>query len=106
MSKVASINARLPGFTSVRRLCFEDESDGRCTVELVLVHERETSRTITLKCLDVVALRITAFGGGLTQIACLKAMDIRDQQLDRQNYAFVDLEHDTVSWRCRDVEVI
>ena len=105
MDTITATNSRLLGFTIVRRLSFEAAADGECSLELVLAHESYGDRTLTIRCLGVVALRVADLGGGLSQICGLNVQDISAQQWDRQHYAFVDLEHDVVYWRCRGITI-
>jgi hypothetical protein len=97
--KIEEINKRLFGFTDVLRLDLRQNAvDGSYDMEIVLANS--SGSTTTLSCADISGLRLTGFGGGLTQILGLRGTDVRLDQLDRVNIHFSDSERDAIAFDC------
>jgi hypothetical protein len=93
--------------TLVRRFHFStDLRSGECTLELELAEsEQPDSRAAVLIFSGVSQLSLTDFGGGVTQLLCLRATDIRDKQLDRLNLSVSDVERNSISFLCQSAQV-
>jgi len=101
---VEQINEALAGFTDIEELSLGPRSrQERYDLRVVLTDAR--GGRIALNCGDVSGLKITDFGGGLSQILCLRAEDVRSRRLDRVSFHFADKERDTVAFDCATVDV-
>jgi hypothetical protein len=104
MSKAESINEALRGFTDVMGLSLIiDPVSGKYQLTLELADAG--SRSIHLRCADVSSLRLSAFGGGLTQFLQFRCCDVSSQQLDRVALRFSDNENETVLFDCARCEI-
>lgn len=106
--KSEELNKKLRGFTTVLRLEFSVElPSGSCTLTLELTQSAVgKGDVLVVEFLDVAALSLRDFGGGLTQLLLLQVTDISDKQLDRRNYEMRELERDAISFVCRDFRVL
>jgi hypothetical protein len=97
---------RLSGFTQLRELNLSvDPQDGSCTLCFVLSKlDSNDSSDISVACSDVQRLNLSAVGS-TPQLMFLKVEDISSQQLDRVNYSVEEIEHETISFVCRSVEL-
>jgi len=102
-----ALNLALPAYTTVLSANFEAEPDWSARLTLTLqANPATTPDTLRLTCCGVAGLSLHGFGGGLTQVLCLRGTDIRDQQLDRLNFAFTDLEENVIAFQCRTFEFV
>ena len=105
--KSKELNDKWRGFTTVLRLEFSVElPSGSCTLSLELMRGVEKGDVLAVEFLDVAALSLKDFGGGMTQLLLLRVDDIMDKQLDRRNYEVRELERDSLSFVCRDFRVL
>ena len=106
-SSATALNEALAGYTQVEALLFETESAGH--VHRLTLHLRRSEReSAPLRVVfhGVTGLALSEFGGGLTQILCLRAADISERQLDRVGFEVTERERGVLSFRCRSFEVI
>ena len=103
MPDVEALNDRVRGFTTVEALTFDcDLADNACRLELTLRrHLVGQGQRLVVVFHGVSGLALSGFGGGLTQIMCLRAVDVRSAQHDRINFEVRDLENEAMSFRCR-----
>jgi hypothetical protein len=106
--KSKELNEKWRGFTTVLRLEFSVElPSGSCTLTLELMRgDIGKGEVLVVEFLDVAALSLKDFGGGLTQLLLLRVDDIMYKQLDRRNYEVRELERDSLSFVCRDFRVL
>jgi hypothetical protein len=106
--KSKELNERWRGFTTVLRLKFSvDLPSGSCTLTVELMRgDIGKGEVLVVEFLDVAALSLKDFGGGLTQLLLLHVDDISHKQLDRRNYEVRELERDSLSFVCRDFRVL
>jgi len=105
MSTPASINADLAIATIVKRMEFtSDVRTGRCSLVLELLDDdrRPTARVVA-EAHGVAELSTLGFGGGVTQVLCLRARDVSDQQHDRVRFVLEDLENGALSLKCEEL---
>lgn len=105
MSTPASINADLAIATIVKRMEFTtDVRTGRCSLVLELLDDehRPTAR-IVAEARGVSEWRTQGLGGGITQLLCLRARDVTNQQHDRVKFVLEDLENGALSLRCEEL---
>jgi len=86
----SQVNNAIASFTDVVELKISRSAGSG--YELTLVLENSDRAGAKLECSDVSNLTIAEFGGGLTQLLCLRAEDVRAAQLDRVALRFADLE--------------
>ena len=106
--KSKELNEKWRGFTTVLRLEFSvDLPSGSCTLTLELARsDMGKGEVLVVEFLDVAALSLKDFGGGLTQLLLLHVDDITYKQLDRRNYEVRELERDSLSFFCRDFRLL
>ncbi len=105
MSTLSSINDDLSIATIVLRMEFTTEMrTGRCSlaVELLDDNRRPTARVL-VEAGGVSDLSARCLGGGITQLACLRATDVSDQQHDGVRFLLEDLEHGALSLKCDEL---
>ena len=96
---VVEINVALAGFADVEELSLGPRSpEGRYDLRIVLSDPKRN--TVVLNCGDVSSLKIADFGGGLSQFLCLRAVDLRDRQLDKVMFHFSDEERNAIEFDC------
>jgi hypothetical protein len=99
------INEALRGYTEVVKLSLEaDRTSGM--YELTLSLANSEGHLITLTCHDVSSLRLSDFGGGLTQFLTLRVEDVVAQQLDRIALHFADLERGAIAFDCSAADIV
>jgi hypothetical protein len=104
-TSVDEINEDLKGFSSLVELGLTSEQSlGKYDLKIILANDE--GRTLLLHCKDVSSLRLSEFGGGLTQILALRCEDVRAQQHDRVTIHFADLERDTLNFNCLSAIVL
>ena len=105
MSTPTLINADLALATIVRRMEFTtDVRTGRCSLMLQLLDDdRHATIEITAKAHGVSELNAQGLGGGITQLLCLRARDVSDQQQDRMHFVLEDLENGALSLKCEEL---
>ncbi len=93
----------LDEYTDLRRLEFvETDECGAYDLRLHLASNRDPRRTLRLTLLDVSQLSLSGFGGGLTQLLCIRVLTV-DDGLDRIRFRVEDLERQSLRAACRDV---
>ena len=97
------VNNAIASFTDVVELKISRSAGSG--YELTLVLENSDRAGAKLECSDVSNLTIAEFGGGLTQLLCLRAEDERAAQLDRVALRFSDLERGTIAFDCSSASV-
>ena len=105
--RIEDMNRELRGQTYVKQLEFECEFEsGVCSVRIVLARSAsENSPGVIAAFTGVTGLSIRSFGGGITQVMCLRLKDVTSEQMDRVSYALEELEHGNIVLRCRDAAV-
>jgi hypothetical protein len=100
-----AFQGELHGFTILERLeFFVEPGSGIGTLLLHLSRDSSTNTDMVRARFDgVTGLSAKNLGGGLTQLLYLVVEDIRDQRLDRLNYAVAEVEKDSIRFMCRDV---
>ena len=97
------INHAISGFTDVSELSLSiNHREGKYDMTLVLSNSKD--EIVILKCQDVSNLRVSDFGGGLTQFMCLRSQDVSERQLDRVCFQFVELEKGAIAFHCASAE--
>lgn len=92
------------GFIFLRAFHFNVEPEtGNCTLVIELAEsEFLNSPLISLEFSKVSNLALKDFGGGATQLLCLRLESIAYQQLDQVNYFVNELERGVLSFFCQD----
>ena len=105
MRTPASINADLASATIIRRLEFStDLRSGRCSLVLDLLDDHRCPTTrIIVEARGVSEWQTQGLGGGITQLMCLCAKDVSDQQHDRVRIFLEDLENGALSLKCEEL---
>jgi hypothetical protein len=105
MGKAERINDALAGFTDVVELSLTiDPASSKYLLTIKLADQR--FRSIVLRCADASALKLNAFGGGLTQFLQLRCLDVSSEQLDRVTLHFSDDDGKAIAFNCADCEVM
>lgn len=98
---VESANEQLSGYTDVLFLEFSSEAGPRsCTVSITLLNGCRDGSNITLTCSDVGRFSLSEFGGGLTQLLCLRIRSIAHEGRDRARFVVEDLERQAIWFEC------
>ena len=102
------LNHVLEGLTCVSSFSFEtDRASGVCTLHLELTDDlRRSTRRVKLSCVNVSNLTLREWGGGPTQLMCLRIEDLRSRQWDRISYRVVDLEDGRLEFLCKSIEAV
>jgi hypothetical protein len=105
MSTPISINADLAIATIVRRMVFTtDVRTGRCSLVLELLDDdRRPKIRVVAEAHGVSDWSAQGFGGGITQLLCLRARDVSDQQHDRVKFILEDIENKALSLKCEEL---
>jgi hypothetical protein len=105
MTTPASINTDLAIATIVKRIEFtSDERTGRCSLVLELLNDdRRSTARVVVEAHGVTEWRTLGLGGGVTQLLCLRASDVSDQQHDRVRFVLEDLENGALSLKCEEL---
>jgi hypothetical protein len=105
MNDVESINADLVVATIVRKMEFSTDSQtGRCSVILEMVDDgRRPTAAIVAEAHGVSELKTQGFGGGITQMLCLRARYVGDLQHDRIRFVLEDLEDGRLFLKCEQL---
>lgn len=99
-------SGKLAGYTTVNSLEFKFDPV-RSVCDLSLELENPTTRTsIALLLRGISDLMLKEFGGGLTQLLCLRIKDIRESQLDRLNFEVSEMGRGILKCQCRDFEIL
>lgn len=103
VKEVEGLNSLLNRLTIVERLEFRmSDALGEYSITLDLIDdERGPYQRIRLNLKGVGEFRAAEFGGGITQIGCLRIRDIHDLQHDRYGFILEDLEDRTFFLKCR-----
>jgi hypothetical protein len=98
---------QLTGFTLVRSLTLSvDPTSGAYELRLLLSENESTaSRVVSARFKDVARLSLRNFGGGWAQLLYLTVEDRSTDQHENVRYAVRDVENDTISFVCSDVDV-
>lgn len=103
-----ALNTALRGMSALRR--FDLSADDFCIDYTLLLglsaDEKSRKRYLLVAFYGVWRLQTVNFGGGLTQILCLRVSDIRDRGLDRSYFQVSDLERGNVSFMCKSFQII
>lgn len=104
MQSLRELNEALARLTVVSRMEFGvDPSSGDCTLILELRYSPANGGAgVRLFLRGVQSLSVSGFGGGTTQLKCLRGRDARAEQHDRINFVFEDLEDRALAARCTD----
>ena len=107
MVDVPHLNSRLAVLTVVLNLLFSSEGDDFvCDLTVLLASDPATDfKTAVLECKGISNFSLRGFGGGLTQVTCLRVEDLRASQLDGLRYRVRDLQVDSFDLLCRHVEL-
>lgn len=98
-------NDRLVGYTEVLSFGFESEpGTWTCSASITLFGDNHPG-TLVLTCFDVSRLSLSGFGGGLTQLLCLRIRSVEDKGWDRVNFVVEDLERQSIWFECRDFQI-
>jgi hypothetical protein len=89
-------------FNIVDRLEFVCDSDGACSLSIVL---RSETAKIQADFMDVSQLELSEFGGGLTQLLQLKVTDVSADQLDRVRFRVTESERQMISFSCHEMRI-
>ena len=101
---VHSANLLLTGYTDVLALRFSYEhASGKCDVAVTLAADRQCTKRLELECRDVHALALDRFGGGLTQLLCLRVKSVAGDGRDRVRFVVEDLERQALRFECDDL---
>jgi hypothetical protein len=100
-----AINEALNGFANVVELSLISRGN-LASYDLTVVLANDNGDSLRLRCNDVSNLRVSEFGGGLTQLLALRCDDVRDQQHDRVTFHFSDLERALLDFNCFSAEVL
>ena len=98
----------LAGFTTIENMSFDcHPPNNQCDLTFALRRDSvDEGALLALKFHGVSLLRITGFGGGLTQVMNLRIEDIRESQWQNLNFSVSDREDDRVSFLCQSIECI
>lgn len=91
---------KLAEFTHIARMEFYEEGHHVWNVRIELESSSGTGARIVLRMEDVSELSLSEFGGGLTQLQCLRVIKATEG-LDGKNYHIRDLENGLLSAECR-----
>ncbi|MCA9579336.1 MAG: hypothetical protein KC668_28100 [Myxococcales bacterium] len=72
-------------------------------VRLRITDAMQRNHGVELEFIDVSDLRIQGFGGGLTQLMCLRVSDVSELGYDRVRYAVQDLEDGRLALKCDEI---
>ena len=97
---IENANDTLRGFTDVLSLEF-NWSLTECRYDFKLVLTNDSSQKRTLLCNGVSGVKLSRFGGGMSQFMLLKLIDVRAHQWDRVSYKLRELEHEAIFLRCQ-----
>ncbi len=102
----SSVNELLAGFTTVESMSFTSLApDNQCDLTFALRRDSgDEGSLLSLRFHGVALLHLSDFGGGLTQVMCLRVEDVRERQWENLNYSVSDLEDDRVRFLCRSIE--
>jgi hypothetical protein len=102
----SSVNELLAGFTTVESMSFASLApDNQCDLTFTLRRDKvDEGSLLSLRFHGVALLQLSDFGGGLTQVMCLRVEDVRDRQWENLSYSVSDLEDDRVRLFCRSIE--
>ena len=89
----------------VQQLLFRfDPTNSVCELMLELSKDPEAVEgRVELRFGHVRDLELSGLGGGLTQLLCLQARDVRSAQWDRVSYEVEDLERRAIFFRCKEL---
>ncbi|KAA3606478.1 MAG: hypothetical protein DWQ01_17615 [Planctomycetota bacterium] len=107
MKEIKKINAALAPLTVVHRMEFKTNLEsGKCSLVLELVDDDiEPIAGIILEAGLVSDFWVKGFGGGVTQILCLRVRDVRHLQHDGVKYVLEDLENQAFNLKCMSLIV-
>jgi len=102
-------NELLSRFTGVLSLEFASNPPGSAySLRLNLADHTDDTARIVLICDDVSQMQLSGFGGGYTQVVCLRIRSISEHQLDRARYVVADMEEvegKSFSFVCNTFEI-
>lgn len=102
IDSVQKLNEVLTDMTIISRLEFDvDLVTGHCSVVLELQDDNYYPQNqLALVFKDVKEMNIHGFGGGITQVKCLRMRSLRSLQHDRKGFALEELEENALSLVC------
>lgn len=104
--KVDSANDLLSGHTDVLSLAFTSEPPSwSCTVSITLLKATQNGSAIVVRCFDASRLSLSEFGGGLTQVLCLRIRSVAHEGRDRARFVVEDLEREAIWLECSDFSI-
>jgi hypothetical protein len=95
-------------FSTVKELHFAEGSEGTNSYNVAMVissRKRSLKTALRLYFSDVSDLRITSFGGGLTQLSGLYIKDILARGWERKKWEIGDFENGAISFYAAEVTV-
>jgi hypothetical protein len=99
---IDELNRRLAGFTDVMEMALRwNYASCGYDLSIVLSHQID-ARTLTLRCSNVSQLRLSDFGGGITQFLGLQGEDVTAHQLEIIRFRFVDSEYREIEFACAE----
>lgn len=102
-------NELLSRFTGVLSLEFASHPPGWAySLRLKLADHADDTARLVLICDDVSQLQLSGFGGGYTQVQCLRIRGIVHHQLDRARYVIenlVEVEGTSFSFVCNTFQI-
>ena len=101
---IEQINEALAGFTDVISLEIV-ATRAQWAYALRITLADASGETVLLFCEDISSLRVSEFGGGLTQFLVLRGRDVREDQLDRVKFHFRDVERGAIAFDCMSADV-
>lgn len=106
--KTAEIDQELRGYTIVMLLQFvTDVTSGVCKLNIQLAKDDALgSEAIELEFDDVGQLSIREFGGGVTQVLCVRVVDVSDLGLERVKLRVEEMERDAIRFECRSARLV
>lgn len=101
-----SANDQLVGYTDLLSLAFTSEPDcWSCTVSITLLSAKRDGSSIVLTCSDASRFSLSRFGGGMTQLLCLRIRSVAHEGRDRVRFVVEDLEREAIWFECDDFSI-
>ena len=103
---VESANELLSSYTDVAALTFTSEPPSwSCTVSVTLFKGAQDGPRLVLSCSDASRLSLSEFGGGLTQVLCLRLRSVAHEGRDRIRFVVEDLERGALWFECHTFSI-
>ncbi len=94
------VNAALVGFTRIVR--FDLQSNGTHFELALTLAKRHGADRLTLRCREVQHLELNPTGDGFAELTKLQISDLREEGLDRVQFALEEIENETLFLHCAD----